>query len=170
MMKAVSASSWRAAGAASRLTPPTIFGTGGDPVKDGLVASLNRPGGNITGITYMNVDLVAKRIGLLNELRPTAAQFVALIDPRISTITPTVVEELHAAVSNIDRRIEVIPASTSGEIDAAFSSLLEKRSDVLVVPPFPFFSIVAYRYLRWQPAMAYRRSIPRESGPRPVGS
>jgi tripartite-type tricarboxylate transporter receptor subunit TctC/ABC-type uncharacterized transport system substrate-binding protein len=120
-------------------TIPIVFGTGGDPVKDGVVASLNRPGGNVTGITYMNVDLVAKRIGLLNELRPTAAQFAALIDPRISTITPTVVEELHAAGSNIGRRIEVIPASTSGEIDAAFSSLLEKRSDGLVVPPFPFF-------------------------------
>src|SRR5262249_260425 len=102
-------------------TIPIVFGTGGDPEKDGLVARLNRPGGNVTGITYMNVDLVGKGMGLLNELRPAAAHFLALVDPRISTITPTVVEDLHAAGSNIGRRIEVIPASTSGEIDAAFS-------------------------------------------------
>jgi putative ABC transport system substrate-binding protein len=120
-------------------TIPIVFGTGGDPVNVGLVDSLNRPGGNVTGISYMNSELDAKRIGLLDELRPGAMQFAALVDPRFSLITLSLAKELHAAASKLGRQIEIIPASTSVEIDAAFSTVLQKRTDALLLTPFAFF-------------------------------
>ncbi len=119
-------------------TIPIVFSTGADPVQAGLVASLNRPGGNVTGITYMNVELGAKRLGLLHELLPRAARFAVLVDPN-SLTAESIVTDLQAAALTITRQIEVLAAGTNREIDAAFASLTRTRSDGLLVSPLPFF-------------------------------
>jgi ABC-type uncharacterized transport system substrate-binding protein len=83
---------------AATSTIPIIFVTGTDPVQFGLVASLNRPGGNVTGISFMSVELTAKQLGLLRELRPAAARIAVLLDPKFPT-TERFVSEVHAAAS-----------------------------------------------------------------------
>src|SRR5262249_36835497 len=119
-------------------TVPIVFTTGADPVQAGLVASLNRPGGNVTGISYMNIELGTKRLGLLHELLPGAARFAVLVDPN-SPITASIVADLQAAASTIGNQIEVLAAATSREIDVAFASLVQKHSEALLVSPMPLF-------------------------------
>jgi putative ABC transport system substrate-binding protein len=97
---------------------PIVFTTGDDPVKIGLVASLNRPGGNATGIGNLAVELAARRLGLLRELLPGAALFGALVNPD-NPISESFVKELRMAASTSGRQIEVVTARTNAEIDAA---------------------------------------------------
>ena len=123
---------------AATTTIPIVFSLGADPVQAGLVDSLNRPGGNVTGISYMNVELGAKRLGLLHELLPEAARFAVLIDPNSPT-AESAVTDLQRAASTIARQIEVLAAGTNREIDTAFASLARTRSDALLVSPFPLF-------------------------------
>jgi putative tryptophan/tyrosine transport system substrate-binding protein len=117
---------------AATATIPIVFMTGVDPVETGLVASLNRPGGNATGITHMNALLEPKRLALLHELVPRAVRFAALV-PNTPLTGSTIVTDLQAAASVIGGRIEVLAATTRGEIDAAFASLEQKRADALMV-------------------------------------
>src|SRR5262249_13609684 len=119
-------------------TVPIVFTTGGDPVQAGVAASLNRPGGNVTGISYMNIELGPKRLGLLHELLPGAIRFAVLVDPNYP-ITGPIAADLQAAASTIGSQIEVLPATTSREIDAAFASLVQKHSEALLVSPMPLF-------------------------------
>jgi putative ABC transport system substrate-binding protein len=123
-----------AAKAATR-TIPIVFDTGSDPIQAGLVTSLNRPGGNITGITFMNVDITAKRLGLLRELLPNATRFALLINPKNSVIAETSARDAATAASAMGRQVEIVKASTNREIDAAFSVLKQKRVDALLVAP-----------------------------------
>jgi putative ABC transport system substrate-binding protein len=120
-------------------TIPIVFGFGSDPVQQGLVASLNRPGGNITGVTSLSTELVGKQLGMLHELLPQASHFGVLGNPK-SPIHELVVKEAQAATSVIGGTIEVLAASTSGEIDAAFARLAnEKRVQGLLVSNDPLF-------------------------------
>jgi len=119
-------------------TIPIVFGFGGDPVQLGVVASLNRPGGNVTGVTTIGGELAAKRLGLLHELRPKAALFAALVDAR-SPMTESTIRDLQAAAAAIGRQIEILAAGTNRDIDTAFASLVEKRADALLVNPEPLF-------------------------------
>jgi putative tryptophan/tyrosine transport system substrate-binding protein len=119
-------------------TIPIVFGIGPDPVEIGLVASLNRPGGNITGITSMNAELGAKRLGLLHELLPSAVRFAVLVNPNNRNAEP-LTRDAQATASAIGREIEIFAASSAREIDAAFMSLLQKRADALLVSPDPLF-------------------------------
>ena len=89
-------------------TIPIVFATGGDPVQAGLVSSLNRPGGNVTGILSMNVELMAKRLGLLHELVPGAARFAVLVNPD-DLAAETMITDLRAAASAIGQQVEVLP-------------------------------------------------------------
>src|SRR5215813_13581928 len=118
---------------AATRTIPIVFGTGSDPVQAGLVTSLNRPGGNITGITFMNVEITAKRLGILHELLPNAARFAVLVNPKNSVIAETMGKEVETVASAIGRQIEIVNASTNREIDAAFAILKQKRVDALLV-------------------------------------
>jgi len=120
---------------AATRTIPIVFGTGSDPVRAGLVTSLNRPGGNITGITFMNVDITAKRLGLLHELLPNATRFAVLINPKNSIIAETMVADAKTAASAMGWQVEIVKAGTNREIDSAFSVLKEKRVDALLVAP-----------------------------------
>jgi putative ABC transport system substrate-binding protein len=113
-------------------TIPIVFSTAGDPVETGLVASLNRPGGNITGITDMAVDLGGKQLSLLHELLPGAERFALLVNPDGATAAPTVTE-VQAAATAIGRQVEVLRARTNHDIDAAFASLAQRRADALMV-------------------------------------
>jgi putative ABC transport system substrate-binding protein len=119
-------------------TIPIVFATGGDPVRDKLVVSLNRPGGNVTGVTFLMATLAAKQLGLLHELLPGAARIAVVVDPNFP-ITEPFVSDVRAAASAIGRQIEVLFASTSRDIDAVFASLAQKPVDALLVGPGPLF-------------------------------
>ena len=120
-----------AAKAATR-TIPIVFSTAADPVEVGLVDSINRPGGNVTGIGYMNTGLAAKRLGLLHELLPGATRFAVLVNPDRLT-TASVVAQLQAAASTIGRQVEVLGARTGREIDIAFASFVQNRIGGLLI-------------------------------------
>src|SRR5262249_56816051 len=100
--------------------------------KLGLVASLNRPGGNVTGVTFVTAELGAKQLGLLHELQSGAVRVGVLVDPRIPQ-TETVTRDVAAAASAIGLQIDVVEASESREIEAAFRTLVRNRADALVV-------------------------------------
>src|SRR5499426_1897464 len=123
---------------AGTATIPIVFGIGPDPVEIGLVASLNRPGGNITGVSSMNAELGAKRLGLLHELLPTAVRFAVLVNPN-NRNAEALTRDAQATASALSRQVEILRASSTGEIDAAFVSLLQKRADALLVSPDPLF-------------------------------
>jgi putative ABC transport system substrate-binding protein len=111
---------------------PIVFVQGQDPVAMGLVASLNRPGGNITGITFLSAELGPKRLGLLKELVPMASRYALLVNPN-DQATDLVVADLRAAATSIGREIEVFPAGSIREIDSAFAELVRRGADALVV-------------------------------------
>ena len=123
---------------AATATIPIVFGIGPDPVEIGLVASLNRPGGNVTGISSMNAELGAKRLGFLHELLPSAVRFAVLVNPNNRNAEP-LTRDAQATASAIGREIEIFAAGSAREIDAAFVSLLQKRADALLVSPDPLF-------------------------------
>jgi putative ABC transport system substrate-binding protein len=119
---------------AATATIPIVFMTGIDPVDSGLVAGLDRPGANVTGITHMNAQLGPKRLALLHELAPRAVRFAAL-GPSTPFPGSTDVTDLQAAASAIGGQIEILAASTSREIDAAFAGLEQKRIEGLLISP-----------------------------------
>jgi putative tryptophan/tyrosine transport system substrate-binding protein len=123
---------------AATTTIPIVFNTAGDPVQMGLVASLNRPGGNITGVSNMRIEVGAKRFGILRELLPKASRFAVLINPN-SQNAKFEITEAQIAGSAIGRQIDILTAGTDREIDMAFVSLVQKRTDGLVVEPHSFF-------------------------------
>jgi ABC-type uncharacterized transport system substrate-binding protein len=139
---------------AATATIPIVF-SGGDPIQTGLVASLNRPGGNVTGINSMNSELMAKRLGLLHELIPEAARFAALVNPNNLT-TETMIMDARAAAAAIGRPIEIFAASTNRDIDAAFASLMQKGADALAIAPDPLFN---NRRVQLQ-SLAMRHAVP----------
>jgi putative ABC transport system substrate-binding protein len=124
---------------AATTTIPIVFVSGGDPVKLGLVASLNRPGGNVTGIAFVIAELGAKQLGLLHELQPGAAHIAVLVDPNYP-LTESFVADVQAAASSIKKQIEVVEAPTGRDIDMAFASIAQKRTDALVVGPSPLLN------------------------------
>jgi putative tryptophan/tyrosine transport system substrate-binding protein len=126
---------------AATTTIPIVFGFGADPVETGLVSSLDHPGGNITGVTSMIVDIGSKRLGLLRDLLPTATRVAVLVGPNDdATVVKSMIADVRGAAIPIGRGIEVFYAGDVGDIDTAFASLVEKRSEVLLVSPSPFFS------------------------------
>jgi len=119
-------------------TIPIVFGMGDDPVKIGLVTSLARPGGNLTGINLFSSELAAKRMELLHEMVPAAARVAILGDPTF-TLTESYVRDAETAARAMKIQIQVLNASTSREINAAFANFVHERPDVLFVAPSPFF-------------------------------
>jgi len=123
---------------AATTTIPIVFGVGDDPVKIGLVTSLARPGGNLTGINFFSSELAAKRIELLHEMVPTAARVGVLGDPTFP-LTESSVRDAETAARTMGLQVKVLSASTSREINAAFANFVRERPDVLYVGPSPFF-------------------------------
>ena len=113
-------------------TIPVVFMTGQDPVQIGLVTSLNRPGGNVTGVGGMNVELGAKQLGLLNELRPGAVPVAVFINPG-SPQNERVMTELQSAATAIGRQLEIITVRTNRDINTAFTDAVQKRAGALLI-------------------------------------
>ena len=128
-----------AAKAATR-TIPIAFGVAEDPVKLGLVASLNRPGGNATGINFFTAEVVAKRLGLLRDLLPAAVRVAVLVNPTNVTTASSTLREVEAAARALGLKIDFFNASTSREIEAAFATLGRERPDALFVAPDAFYT------------------------------
>jgi ABC-type uncharacterized transport system substrate-binding protein len=125
---------------AATTTIPVVFVVGPDPVRLGLVASLARPGGNLTGINFFSTEVTAKRLELLRELMPAATRVAVLINPADAEYTETTVREVGAAARTIGLQIQVLKASTIGEINAAFAMFVRERPDALFVGSDPYFN------------------------------
>jgi len=135
---------------------PIVFYVGTDPVKIGLVASLNRPGGNITGVTTLNVQIAAKRLELLHELLPKAAIIALLVNPANSVVAATSERELTQATRELGLELHVLRASTEREIDDAFATLAQLRANALIIEADALF----ISYSKQLAALAARRAMP----------
>ena len=124
---------------AATTTIPIVFAIGSDPVAMGLVASLNRPGGNVTGVSFQSVELMAKRLGMLRELAPGANRFVALVNPN-TAYAEAEVKDLQTSASALGLPIEILRAGTGREIDAAFAHLVQNPGGALLVGPDAVFN------------------------------
>jgi putative ABC transport system substrate-binding protein len=120
-------------------TIPIVFVMGGDPVKAGLVASLNRPGGNITGVTMLTVDLAEKRLGLLHELVPWATTVAVIVNPDFREAERQV-KEAEAASARLGLELVILFAKSESEFAAAFATLVARQAGALMVSPDPFFN------------------------------
>jgi ABC-type uncharacterized transport system substrate-binding protein len=121
-------------------TIPVVFVSGEDPVRLGLVASLARPGGNLTGINFFAGELAAKRLDLLRQLVPAATRVAVLVDPAYATMTEATLRDVEAAARASGLQIRVLTADTSRAIDIAFETIGRERPDALFVGPGPFFN------------------------------
>jgi putative ABC transport system substrate-binding protein len=124
---------------AATTTIPIVFSAGTDPVAAGLVASLSRPGGNVTGLNYMSSELGAKRLGVLHEMAPRAARFALLVNPTNPVTAEGTIKDVEMAASVIGRQVEVFKATTGREIEAAFAALVQNQADALIVAADPFY-------------------------------
>jgi ABC-type uncharacterized transport system substrate-binding protein len=136
-------------------TIPIVFTTGGDPMREGYVASLNRPGGNVTGVSWFSTLIAGKALGLLHELIRNAALIAVLVNPRLPEGARTQ-PDAHEAARVLGRQLLVLNASTPAEIDAAFAAMREKRTGALFVGGDPFFSSRVQQIV----ALAARDAIP----------
>jgi putative tryptophan/tyrosine transport system substrate-binding protein len=121
-------------------TIPIVFTVGDDPVKLGLVSSLARPGGNLTGVNFFGSEVVSKRLELLRELVPRIGRVAVLVNPSNATLSETTVRDVEAAARGMGLEVQVFNASTSREIDAAFANLVRERSDAVFVGGDAFFT------------------------------
>jgi putative ABC transport system substrate-binding protein len=124
---------------AATTTIPIVFGVGDDPVKQGLVASLARPGGNVTGYNFLLAEIGAKRLELLHGLVPKAARFAMLVNPENVPVAARTLREVPEAARAIGLQMRILNASTKDEIEAAFVTLVRDKIDALFVAPDPFF-------------------------------
>jgi ABC-type uncharacterized transport system substrate-binding protein len=121
-------------------TIPIVFTIGDDPVRLGLVASLARPGGNVTGVSFLVTELSAKRLELLRELVPAVTRVAVLVNPAEATNTEAILKDVETAAHVMGLEIKQLNASTSGEINAAFATLARERPDAIFVATDAFFT------------------------------
>ena len=124
---------------AATSTIPVVFQVGTDPVAAGLVASLVRPGGNVTGVTNLNTELGPKRLELLRELIPTANTIALLVNPTSPFVTENISRELQSAARTLGLQLHILNASTERDFDKVFETLLQLRADALVIAPDAMF-------------------------------
>ena len=116
-----------------------MFSAGTDPVKAGLVASLSRPGGNVTGLNYMLSEVGSKRLGLLHEMMPRASRFGLLVNPTNPFAAESNIKDVETAASAIGGSVDVVKARTNREIDTAFATLVQNRADAVLEASDPLF-------------------------------
>jgi ABC-type uncharacterized transport system substrate-binding protein len=124
---------------AATTTVPIVFLTGGDPVEEGFVGSLNRPGGNLTGISWFGTLVAAKALGLLHELVPSAAVVGLMVNPNLPEAARTQ-NDAQEAARTLGRELLILPARTPADIHSAFATLRQRRASALVVGGDPFFT------------------------------
>jgi ABC-type uncharacterized transport system substrate-binding protein len=146
-----------AALAAKRATKsiPIVFSVGSDPVRDGLVASLSRPGGNITGATFFSNLLTAKRLGLLHELAPSARRFSALVNPKNAN-AQLQMQEAEQAAQSLGTQIRFVNASTENDLEKAFDHFEQQQADALLILSDSFLNSRAARIAE----LALRHALP----------
>jgi putative tryptophan/tyrosine transport system substrate-binding protein len=125
---------------AATATIPIVFGVAVDPVEVGLVASLNRPGGNLTGVTNLNAEVGPKRIELMHELLPGVTVIGVLVDPTSPTLAEAFLRELEPAAHILGLQLHVLHASTERDLDSVFATLVERRAGALIIGPGAFFA------------------------------
>jgi putative ABC transport system substrate-binding protein len=155
---AIAASSTPAAFAAKRATTtiPIVFEVGFDPVEVGLVASLNRPGGNLTGVTNSGVEVAAKQLELLHELVPTATRIALLVNPSNSTLTERLLRDTQVTAAKLGLQLDVLNASAERDLDGVFATLTQLRAGALLIGADALF-IEQSRQLA---ALTIRHAIP----------
>jgi putative tryptophan/tyrosine transport system substrate-binding protein len=141
---------------AATTTIPIVFLVAEDPVRLGLVASLARPGGNATGINFLTAEVLAKRLGLLHELAPKAVRVAVLVNPSNTASTESTLRAVPEAARAIGLQTQVLNASTSREIEAAFATIVNNRADALFVGPDGFFNSRRVQFA----TLATRHGIP----------
>jgi putative ABC transport system substrate-binding protein len=141
---------------AATTTIPIVFETGADPVKIGLVTSLNRPGGNVTGVTQTNAEITPKRLQLLHELLPTAKVIVLLVNPTDPANAETNTRDVQAAANSLGLQLHVLSASSDPDINEAFEKLTQIHASGLVIGSGPFFVSQAEKLA----ALAARHAMP----------
>jgi putative tryptophan/tyrosine transport system substrate-binding protein len=136
-------------------TIPVVFAIGGDPVKLGLVESLNRPGGNITGVSFFLTQLESKRLGLLHELVPHATEIAVLINPT-QPVASNQVNEVNEAARALGLNVHIVHAASERDLEPAFATCAQLRAGGLLVTSDPFFNVVNKQII----ALAARNAIP----------
>ena len=154
----IAASSTPAALAAKAATTtiPIVFEMGGDPVRLGLVPSLNRPGGNVTGVTQSNQTMAAKRLQLLHELLPATRVMALLVNPAYPTIAENDTKEVQAAARTLGLELHILNASTERDFEGVFAKLIQLRAGGLVIGGGAFFTSHRERLA----ALALRHAVP----------
>jgi putative ABC transport system substrate-binding protein len=135
---------------------PIVFSMGGDPVRFGLVASLNRPGGNLTGVTSLNVEVGPKQFELLHELAPTATSIALLANPANAAQTESATRAAEAAARRLGLKLHVLQASTERDLDAVFATMLQLGAGALVISPESLFALQSERL----GLLALRHAVP----------
>jgi putative ABC transport system substrate-binding protein len=153
---------------AATTTTPIVFVAGEDPVRLGLVASLARPGGNLTGINILSGELTAKRLNLLREMVPGAARIAVLVNPA-NVMTENALRDVAAAARVMGLQIQVLNASTSREIDAAFATFVRERPDAIFVGLDVFLLAGVPNWSTWRRATRSPRHITCVNLPKPAG-
>jgi len=125
---------------AATATIPIVFQIGADPVELGLVASLNRPSGNLTGVTSLTLEVGLKRLELLHELVPTAGIIALLVNPTSPSIPEKAIRDLQAAAGTLGLKLHILHASTDSDFDTVFATLIQLRAGGLVISPDAFFT------------------------------
>ena len=140
---------------AATSTIPIVFTTAEDPVQQGLVASLNRPGGNITGVTLLNTELLPKRLEVLHELLPSARSIAVLLNPTAPNVEAQL-REVQAAARTLGVQLHILHASSEGDFDAAFARMVQRKADGLVIVPDPLFTLRSEQLA----ALTLRHAVP----------
>jgi putative ABC transport system substrate-binding protein len=140
---------------AATTTIPIVFSTGGDPVRFGLVASLSRPGGNVTGASFITHSLEAKRLELVRELAPAVATVAMLVNPGSVNADPQI-KDMQAAASSLGQKIIFLKARNESELDTAFTTMVQQRAGALVLGADPFFTVRRNQLI----VLAARHAVP----------
>jgi putative ABC transport system substrate-binding protein len=159
---------------AATKTIPIVFAIGSDPIESGLVSSLNRPGGNITGVSFLSVELGAKRLELLRDLVPKVATIALLVNPNNTNAEPQI-KETQLAAAGLGLELVVLKASSKSDFDSAFTMLVQQRAGALVVSADPFFisqrdQLIALAARHAVPAIYYAREFTAAGGLMSYGS
>jgi len=155
---------------AATATIPIVFTTAANPVRLGLVASLNRPGGNVTGVTILLVETASKRLELLHELIPAVSTMALLVNPANATLAQANESEVRAAAESLGLKLHILGASTEADLDGVFAKVIELRLGGLVIGGDPFFTARQEQLATLAVRYAVRRSTKTASSSRPAAS
>jgi putative ABC transport system substrate-binding protein len=147
---------------AATTTIPIVFEMAGDPVRIGLVAGLDRPGGNVTGVANMNIQMTPKRLQLLHEAVPSAKVMALLVNPANSTVAETQLREAFSVAPTLGVDLHVLHASTERDLDAVFANLIQSRAGGLVIAAEPLFSSLNKQFAE----LTVRHAVPAITGGR----